>query len=252
MVSRQLSQLDPPVEQEGCAGYDEGVRSLAHKSGEGSIEFEAGAGVENLDLQPQSASSCSHVSQCRVSSGSIGRIDEHGNTNGPGHQRTQEFQSFCRQLPKNVDSRQVTAWPGEARNKTKADRVYADKEDDWDRGGCRLCCERGRDTSCGDHRDPSLHQFRRQRWQPIGLIVGRVSMATFSPSMKPASFKPWRNARRRKGSVDDGWTNPTTGIAGCCARAASGHTNAAPPSTVMNARRFTRLPDQRRRGGSSA
>jgi hypothetical protein len=30
---------------------------------------------------------------------------------------------------------------------------------------------------------------------------------------------------------------PTTGIAGCCARAASGHDSAAPPSSVMNARR---------------
>jgi hypothetical protein len=32
--------------------------------------------------------------------------------------------------------------------------------------------------------------------------------------------------------------NPTTGIAGCCARAASGHATAAPPSSVMNSRRL--------------
>jgi len=32
-------------------------------------------------------------------------------------------------------------------------------------------------------------------------------------------------------------SNPTTGIAGCCARAASGHA-AAPPSSVMNSRRL--------------
>jgi hypothetical protein len=31
--------------------------------------------------------------------------------------------------------------------------------------------------------------------------------------------------------------NPITGIAGCCARAASGHT-AAPPTSVMNSRRL--------------
>ena len=34
---------------------------------------------------------------------------------------------------------------------------------------------------------------------------------------------------------------PTTGIAGCCARAASGHA-AAPPSSVMNSRRLMGLP----------
>ena len=31
--------------------------------------------------------------------------------------------------------------------------------------------------------------------------------------------------------------NPITGIADCCARAASGHAAAAPPSSVMNSRR---------------
>jgi len=35
--------------------------------------------------------------------------------------------------------------------------------------------------------------------------------------------------------------NPITGKIGCCARAASGHV-AAPPSSVMNSRRFTALP----------
>jgi hypothetical protein len=33
--------------------------------------------------------------------------------------------------------------------------------------------------------------------------------------------------------------NPTTGIAVCCARAASGHATAAPPSNVTNSRRLT-------------
>jgi len=32
--------------------------------------------------------------------------------------------------------------------------------------------------------------------------------------------------------------NPITGIAACCPRAASGHAAAAPPSSVMNARRL--------------
>jgi hypothetical protein len=35
-------------------------------------------------------------------------------------------------------------------------------------------------------------------------------------------------------------TKPATGITGCCARAASGHANAAaPPSSVMKSRRFS-------------
>src|SRR4051794_41066351 len=39
--------------------------------------------------------------------------------------------------------------------------------------------------------------------------------------------------------------NPITGIAGCCDRTASGHAAAAPPMSVMKARRFTRSPRQR-------
>ena len=47
----------------------------------------------------------------------------------------------------------------------------------------------------------------------------------------------WRNARKRSVNVFSGklWRNPTTGTAGCCARAESGHA-AAPPSSVMNSR----------------
>ena len=37
---------------------------------------------------------------------------------------------------------------------------------------------------------------------------------------------------------------------GCCARAARGHAAAAPPSSVMNARRFTRSPRRRGRAQS--
>jgi hypothetical protein len=42
--------------------------------------------------------------------------------------------------------------------------------------------------------------------------------------------------------------NPITGIAGCCARVASGHVAAVAPNIVMNSRRFIRSP--RRRGDS--
>jgi hypothetical protein len=65
-------------------------------------------------------------------------------------------------------------------------------------------------------------------------------MATFWPSTKPVSLRP-----RRKAAV---WTsasfgerllsNPTIGIADCCARAASGQLTAVPPISVMNWRRF--------------
>ena len=42
-----------------------------------------------------------------------------------------------------------------------------------------------------------------------------------------------------------GMANPITGIAGCCATAASGHAAAEPPSSVMNSRRFMCSPKPR-------
>jgi hypothetical protein len=53
-------------------------------------------------------------------------------------------------------------------------------------------------------------------------------------------LRPWRNAAT---TYPYGWSdallrNPITGIAGCCARAASGHAAVPPPRRVMNSRRF--------------
>ncbi len=74
----------------------------------------------------------------------------------------------------------------------------------------------------------------------------RYSIATFSDSTYPASFKPWRNARKRSAYKSGASLprNPTTGSADCCARAASGQA-AAPPSRLMNALLLTRSPRRR-------
>src|SRR5262249_53299205 len=53
-------------------------------------------------------------------------------------------------------------------------------------------------------------------------------------STKPASFRPCRKASTINAKPAAGvlLRNPITGIAGCCARAASGHAAAAPPRNV--------------------
>src|SRR5262249_4270996 len=62
--------------------------------------------------------------------------------------------------------------PVETGDKTEPDRVLADGEDDGDRRGCRLGCQRRSGTSaCGDHGDLSANQFSRQLRQPIDLIL---------------------------------------------------------------------------------
>src|SRR5262249_40621389 len=67
---------------------------------------------------------------------------------------------------------------------------------------------------------------------------------TFWPSMKPASFKPWRKEATRCVASASGASRrkPITGIVGCCARAVSGHAAAALPRSVMNSRRLIVAP----------
>jgi Tripartite tricarboxylate transporter family receptor len=68
------------------------------------------------------------------------------------------------------------------------------------------------------------------------------STVTFLPSTYPVSLRPlWKPPTQRASPwADPSRINPITGIAGCCDRAASGHATVAPPSSVMNSRRFIR------------
>jgi hypothetical protein len=68
----------------------------------------------------------------------------------------------------------------------------------------------------------------------------RYSMVMLPPSIQPSSRSRRTNAANHWPWVEGvpGTNNPMVGtFAGCCARAASGHVT-APPSSVMNARRF--------------
>src|SRR5262245_5663963 len=76
----------------------------------------------------------------------------------------------------------------------------------------------------------------RRSWWPSSQWYSTV---TFWPSTVPVSLRPLRNAAtlRALASADPSRINPITRIAGCCARAASGHATAAPPSVAKNFRR---------------
>src|SRR5262249_45103704 len=77
-------------------------------------------------------------------------------------------------------------------------------------------------------------------------------MATFLPSTNPAPFRPCRKGSTVYAKPVAGvlLRNPTTGIAVCRARAASGQAAAAPPASVMKSRRFIfRLIQSPRRRG---
>src|SRR5262249_25790726 len=120
VAPRQEDQRDTPSVEEGVVADEEGVGPLAHKSCEGRIDLPAGTGVEDLDLQSHGAGSGFYGSQRRLGIRCMGRIDEHCNTSGYRHQRTQELQPLCGQLPnEKIDTCQIAARPGKAGHKTK-------------------------------------------------------------------------------------------------------------------------------------
>jgi hypothetical protein len=88
VARRQLDDFDAPAVEERVATDEEGIGPLAPKSREGRINLAARAGVEDLDLQSHGPGSRLHVSQRGLGIRSSGRIDEHGNTSGRGHQLT--------------------------------------------------------------------------------------------------------------------------------------------------------------------
>ena len=55
VACRQVGELDSPVGEEGVGADEQCVGALARKGFEGRIDLTAGAGVEDLDLQPQRA-----------------------------------------------------------------------------------------------------------------------------------------------------------------------------------------------------
>src|SRR5262245_3687882 len=58
---REVCQLDASGEEEGAAADEESVRPLIRKGREGSIDFGAGVGIDDPDLQSHGARRRFHV-----------------------------------------------------------------------------------------------------------------------------------------------------------------------------------------------
>src|SRR5262249_48930753 len=129
-------------------------------------------------------------------------------------------------------------------DETKLYRIGADAEDDGNRAGRSLgrerCCRAAR---CGDDGHLALHKLGHQCRHAIELILSpTIFDYNIAAIDEPASLRPSRNAAARwaRASEVPSWRKPTTGIAGCCARAASGHA-VAPKRRAMNSRRLMSL-----------
>ena len=135
--------------------------------------------------------------------------------------------------------------PGEAGDQTKLDWAIRDTENDRDRRG--RCFSRDRaigETGRRDYRYATTYQLGNQCRQPTIVLASHpvildAHILAFKVTRFTQSLAEIRLALRGALSAVAPLMKPTTGIAGCCARAVGGHAAAAPPSSVMNSRRFT-------------
>ena len=219
--------------------------------------------VERLQLaRPMRGAAASHRLQHRLGR-RIVRIHEHGRiASACGTSSLQQLQPLRRRAPCSKNVTPVTLPPGRARLATRpdADRIADRREDDRNRRG-RLpwprdapACRRASAITS----TLRANQIGRQRRQPIVLALRPAvfDRERSGPRRSRVRCSPARNAvdsaRMTGSSATQAPRNPITGIAGCCARAASGHAAAAPPSSVMNSRRFIRSPRRRGRAASAA
>ena len=178
----------------------------------------------------------------------VGRVDEQRHEGRHRDQLVQQLQPLRPQLHvQGGRAREVRARPVQAGDKSKLDRVATDHEDDRNRRVAAF--------AASAEGIPPVRQSRPPDDEPDRLPMPAADRIGPPPSdirsrhcgpqhsrSRPGLAGTRANGGRRSG--ESLLRNPITGIAGCCARAASGQA-AAPPSRVMNSRRLTRSPRRR-------
>ncbi len=195
--------MDAPARKEHVASDVQGFGAVAHERGEGRLDLAPGAGLEDLNLQSHCTGGVRYVSKRALGSRDIGRIDQHGDANGLGHQLVQKCQPLRLQLSREkIDSRQVAARPGEAGDKTKLHRVFADAEDDRGRRGRSFGCKRSKVAGWrGDNGHAPAHEVSHERRKAIELALQPVVLHRYVLALDVAGFVEALAERGAKGRI---------------------------------------------------
>jgi hypothetical protein len=130
-------------------------------------------------------------------------LTQHGNPNSLGHQLVQKFQPLRSQLiPEKIDPRQVSTRPGDAGDKTKLDRVFADAEDDRDLCSRSFGCKRSKVAGWrGDNGDATTHEVSHEQRQAIELAFQPVVLHRYVLALDVAGFVEALAERCGKGRI---------------------------------------------------
>jgi len=202
MARSKCRKLHAPADEEPVRGNEEGIGPVAHEGGEGRLNLAAGASVEHLNLQSDSAGSFRYFSQRGVGDRRVARIDQRGNPNGLRHELVQQPQPLGHDLrDENIYAGRVAARPGKAGDKTELDGVFADAEDNRDRRGCsfgRLGSKGA--AGRGDHGHATADEVGHQSRQTVvfaaqPMILHRHVFALDVPDFVEAFAKRGRSGR---------------------------------------------------------
>jgi hypothetical protein len=112
-----VAKLQAPVDEECVASDQKRVDPLTHERRKGHVDFAAGAGFGDQDLQPEGASGFGCLLYRGLCTCDIGRIDQHGNPDGLWYQIVQKTQLLGHHLlVQEIDAGRIAARTGEARN----------------------------------------------------------------------------------------------------------------------------------------
>ena len=187
--------------------------------------------------------------------GRYGRIPKHRHSRHAGRDLLEQLQPFPADARIRTTMKPVVLPPGRARLSTKPAPTGSATDGEHDRhGACRLQ-QRPRSRTASSQDDvrrelrpipPRICERVRRRSRPSGCRCARCGRRS-SPIALSACANASDAALRFRIVRRVSASTPMRRIrSGCCARAASGQAAAAPPTSVMNSRRFIRSP--RRRG----
>jgi hypothetical protein len=116
-------------------------------------------------------------------------FDQQSEAAGGGNQFAQQPELFGTQFAQQVaQAGRIAARPGDARDQTKLDGVFADAEDDRDHRGRSLCGERRRGAEGSDHGHIAPQQFTDHRRQPIVLTLRPAIFDCHVPTLDISGF----------------------------------------------------------------
>ena len=125
MARRQCCKLHAPAGEERVGADEEGVGPLAHEGAEGRIDLAAGAGVEDLDLQPEARAAASNLSNVVSVAVALAGLTSTATRAAPGTSSRRSSSRFAaNSWLKKLIPVSIAARPGEAGDKTELDRVF--------------------------------------------------------------------------------------------------------------------------------